>query len=104
MHRWSLLIASFMLATPAVAEPQDWLVGTWRLVSATQTENGRAKGYFGPRPLGQMMFDSNGQLSIFVSRSDLPPFRANRRASGTAAQNASVVQGIIALLWYLQFE
>ena len=96
MHRWTLLIASFMLVTPAVAEPQDWLVGTWRLVSATRIENGQAKDYFGPRPLGQMMFDANGQFSNIVSRSDLPQFRANNRASGTADENAAVVEGSIA--------
>ncbi len=96
MHRWTLLIASFMLVTPAVAEPQDWLAGTWGLVSATQIENGQAKDYFGPRPLGQMMFDANGQFSNIVSRSDLPPFRANNRVSGTADENAAVVKGSIA--------
>ena len=96
MHRWTLLIASFMLVTPAVAEPQDWLVGTWGLVSATQIENGQAKDYFGPRPLGQMMFDANGRFSNIVSHSDLPQFRANNRASGTADENAAVVKGSIA--------
>ena len=96
MHRGTLPIALSMLVTPAVAEPPNWLVGTWRLVSATHIENGQATDYFGPRPLGRMMFDANGQFANIVLRSDLPPFRANNRASGTADENAAVVKGSIA--------
>ena len=53
----------FMLPAPALAESQNWLVGAWKLVSATQTENGQTREYFGPHPLGQVIFDANGQFS-----------------------------------------
>jgi hypothetical protein len=35
-----LIASSFMLVGPALADSQNWLVGSWRVVSATQTENG----------------------------------------------------------------
>jgi hypothetical protein len=88
--------SSFMLAVPSLAESQNWLVGTWKLVSATQIENGQSKEYLGPHPLGQVIFDANGQFSDILLRSDLAKFRVNNRASGTADENAAVVKGSIA--------
>jgi hypothetical protein len=96
MHRWTLLITSFMLVTPAMAEPQSWLVGTWKLVSSIQIENGQTKENFGSHPLGQVMFDANGQFSNIVLRSDLPPFGVNNRTAGTPDENSAVVKGSIA--------
>ena len=96
MARWTFLIATLMVTSPAVAQPQNWLVGTWKLVSATQTENGQSKDYFGPRPRGQVIFEPNGQFSDMLLRSDLPRFQTNNRASGTADENAAVVKGSIA--------
>ena len=66
--------SSFILTAPALAESQNWLVGAWKLVSATQTENGQTKEYFGSHPLGQVIFDANGQFSDILLRSDLPKF------------------------------
>src|SRR4051794_32332660 len=34
MARWTFLIATLMVTSPVVAQPQNWLVGTWKLVSA----------------------------------------------------------------------
>src|SRR3954454_5706734 len=96
MARWTFLIATLMVPSPAVAQPQNWLVGTWKLVSATQTENGQSKEYFGPRARGQVIFEPNGQFSDILLRSDLPRFQTNNRASGTADENAAVVKGSIA--------
>ena len=97
MYRWLLLVASSFVPTmPALAEPQNWLVGTWKLVSATQTENGQTREYFGPRPLGQVMFGADGQFSDILLRSDLPKFHANSRSAGTADENAKTVKGSVA--------
>ena len=96
MRRWSLLITSFMLVTPAAAEPQSSLVGTWKLVSSIQIENGQTKENYGSHPLGQVMFDANGQFSNMILRSDLQPFGVNNRTSGTTDENAAVVKGSIA--------
>ena len=86
----------FMLALPSSAETQNWLVGTWKLVSATQIENGQPKEYLGPHPWGQVIFNTDGQFSDILLRSDLPKFHENNRASGTVDENAAVVKGSIA--------
>jgi Lipocalin-like domain len=98
MPSYLLLIASslIMLVGPALAESQNWLVGTWRVVSATQIENGQNRDYFGPHPLGQVKFDADGRFSNILLRSDLKRFRSNNRTTGTAEENAEVVKGSIA--------
>lgn len=95
MKRLSLLIASCLIATPALAQPANWLVGSWKLVEATQTAGGQTKEYLGPKPAGQLIFDANGQFSDIIMRSDLPKFKSNNRAKGSTEENAAVVQGSI---------
>jgi Lipocalin-like domain len=94
--RSCLLIASYLtLATPALAQSTDWLIGSWKLVQATQTENAQSRDYFGPRPLGQVMFQANGQFSDILIRSDLAPVASNNRGQATPDENAAVVKGSI---------
>lgn len=96
MTRPSLLIASCLIATPALAQqPANWLVGSWKLVEATQTEGGHTKEYLGHNPAGQLIFNANGQFSEMLMRSDLPKFKVNNRAQGSAEENAAVVRGSI---------
>src|SRR5579863_8371025 len=69
------------------------LVGTWALVSDTNTApDGRTVQPFGPTPLGIAMFDSNGHFAIVNARSDLPKFTSNNRMQGTAEENKAIVQ------------
>jgi hypothetical protein len=96
MQRPSLLIASCLIATPAVAQPTNWLVDSWKLVQATQTENGQSRDYSGPQPLGQVIFQPNGQFSDILLRSDLPKLKADNRAQDSPDENAAVVNGSIA--------
>ena len=97
MNLLVLLIASCLIATPALAQqPASWLVGSWKLVEATQTEGGQTKEYLGPKPLGQVIFEANGHFSDILMRSDLPKFKVNNRAQGSAEENAAVVHGSIA--------
>src|ERR1044071_6668353 len=68
MRHWTLIAAFIvggpvMAASPASAQPQNWLLGTWKLVSATQIENSQAKEYLGAHPLGQVIFGADGQFS-----------------------------------------
>jgi hypothetical protein len=80
---------------PAAAQSQNWLVGSWTLVSAIQTDKGKSKDYFGPRPLGQVMFGTDGRFSNILLRSDLPRFKSNNRLTGTPEEILAVVTGSI---------
>jgi hypothetical protein len=59
--RKHLLAACLLLPLPAAAQSQ--LIGSWSMVSAIQTENGQSKDYFGPHPLGQLMFGTDRRFS-----------------------------------------
>jgi hypothetical protein len=90
------LAGAMLLTTPAIAQNQNWLVGSWTLVSATETQDGRQQDYIGPHPLGQIMFDPNGQFSNVLLRGELAKFAKNNRLLGTPEENTAVVKGSIA--------
>ena len=93
--RSCLVIGSLLTATPAFAvDTSNWVVGTWTLVEAVQTETG--KPYMGTQPLGQLIFESDGRFSNILLRSDLPKFKQNNRNEGSPDENAAVVHGSIA--------
>jgi len=73
------------------------LVGTWYLVSDTNTaSDGHTVQPFGLTPQGIAIFDSNGHFAIVNARSDLPQFASNNRMHGTADENKAIVQGSLA--------
>jgi Lipocalin-like domain len=67
------------------------------LTSASQTINGQTHDYFGPHPLGQIIFTPNGRFAVILLRSDLPKFASNNRSTGTLDENSAVVRGSVAL-------
>jgi Lipocalin-like domain len=90
------LASAMLLTTPAMAQSQNWLVGSWTMVSATQTVDGRPQDYFGPHPLGQVIFGPDGHFSNILLRGDLAKFAQNNRLLGTPEENTAVVKGSIA--------
>ena len=60
------------------------------------TDKGESKDYFGPHPLGQVMFGTDGRFSNILLRSDLPRFQSNNRLTGTPDEILVVVTGSIA--------
>ena len=62
---------------------RDRFVGTWRLVSfVSHDAAGRVASTYGPRPLGLLMYDKSGHMSVQIARSD-------RSQSTSAAAQAS---------------
>ncbi len=80
----------------AVAQSAKDLVGTWNLVSVTNTQDGKKTDLFGPNPKGVLVFDANGRFTLVFLRSDLLKFTSANRATGTPEENKAVVQGSIA--------
>jgi hypothetical protein len=76
---------------------KEQLQGTWTAVAATTTDpDGKKSEQYGPNPKGMVIFDGNSRLSFILVASSLPKFASNNRATGTAGENAAVVQGSIA--------
>ena len=74
------------------------IVGTWQLVSDSNTQNGTTrKGYaFGDSPRGMIVFTGDGHYTSVNMRGDLPVMAANNRMQGTPEENKAIVQGSIA--------
>jgi len=79
-------------------DAQKQIVGTWRLVSESNTKDGVTKKgtAFGDNPKGMLMFTSDGHYSSVNTRGDLPVFTSGNRMQGTADENKAIVHGSIA--------
>jgi hypothetical protein len=87
-----------LLATPSITVAQslkDQIVGTWRLVSLYNDDQGVKRHTFGEKPVGLFVFDRSGNVSQFLSRSDLPNFAVSNRLKGTDKENREVMQGMV---------
>jgi hypothetical protein len=72
----------------------EQLIGTWTLSSFyRECPNGNRSNIMGPNPQGLRIFQSDGRMSNFVMRSDLPKFASNKPEEGTADEYRAVVHG-----------
>jgi hypothetical protein len=87
MKKW-LLSAALILsafASSAIAQTKESLVGTWRLVSHTETtDKGEVKNPDGEHPTGFLTYTADGRVSVIFTHegrkplSNLPPESAPR--------------------------
>jgi Lipocalin-like domain len=92
------LTLSGLLAVPSAAPAlglKEQIVGTWRLASIYNEENGVKQYNLGENPLGMIMFDRSGNVIQLLVKPDLPKFAAGNRLKGTDEENRAVVRGVI---------
>lgn len=103
---WDVFVALPMLALllvplmgDAVAQQKslkEQLVGTWTFVSAVNTRpDGTKFDPWGGKAVGRQIFDSTGNFSFQVIRSDVPKLASNNRLQGTADEFKAVAQGVL---------
>ncbi len=62
----------------------EQLIGVWHLVSATGLfEQGRTTALFGANPIGRLIYDQQGTVSLQITASDVPLFLSGDRQQGT---------------------
>jgi hypothetical protein len=99
MNRMYALIPATFIATaiPAhqiFAQGMKDIVGTWTAVSNETTQaNGQKIQPFGPKPVGLLMFDSEGRYALQICNSDRPKFSSNNRVQGTPEEYKTAVHG-----------
>jgi Lipocalin-like domain len=75
---------------------KDLLVGTWLLISNySESPEGNKVEITGLNPMGILMFDANGRISLQIMRSTLPKFASKKRQEGTPEENKAIVQGML---------
>src|SRR3974377_1265916 len=55
------------------------LVGTWEVVSVVNDNNGKKSEPYGSHPMGYLMFDPGGHVSLQIMRSDIPKVASNNK-------------------------
>jgi len=107
MHRRNILrvaaitaLGLALLPGGAVAQQKslkEQLIGTWTFVSALDVHpDGRKTDRWGPNPKGVLMFDANGRFSQFITRSDIPKFKAPTIDKGTPEEFKASLMNIVA--------
>jgi len=85
------------LACAVHAQTADGLVGTWQIVSITNTAaDGTITHPYGNHPTGSMIAERNGRFVLMLLDPDVPKFVSNNRVKGTAEENAAAVRGSLA--------
>jgi hypothetical protein len=74
---------------------RDQLIGTWRLISvcAIRQSDGEVKYPFGKRSVGQLMYDSAGNMSVVIMRPDRPRSSINDKFQATTEEIKSAFDG-----------
>ncbi|MEO6436923.1 MAG: lipocalin-like domain-containing protein [Tepidisphaeraceae bacterium] len=92
------LSACLFLVSPASAQSDADVVGTWSLVSSIAEKDGSKTDQFGSGAKGMLVLDSAGHFMLTIIGPELPRFASNNRAGGTPEENKAVVSKSIAMI------
>ena len=69
-------------------------VGTWKLISAiAQRPDEDSIHFFGENPYGRLMYDNNGNMSVFIMRTGRSKFASDDRMGGSAEEIKEAFEG-----------
>ena len=81
----------------------DKIIGTWKLVSwVYQNEHNETVDFFGPNPVGILMYEKSGYMNAQLMRSDRANFSSPVSLEGTAQEYTSAFNGYAA--YFGKFE
>lgn len=90
------LMATLVLAGIVHSKTPSSFVGTWNLVSIkAKYEGGEIRNAFGEAPIGQIAYDSDGNMSVFVVQTDRPLFASGDMRGGTDAEVRAAFEGFL---------
>ena len=99
MKKWILAvtIAALPLSSPTLAQSKEALVGTWKLLSFTNTtEKGDVKFLMGQKPTGFITYTADGRMSVVITAEARRPLSINDRISAPAEERAEAFATLIA--------
>ncbi len=98
MQLFSVLLLTVTLAFAEGVQPKapSPFVGTWRLVSIKAKYEGGESGYpFSPKAIGQIMYTSDGNMSVFVVQPQRPPYASGDMRGGTDSEVRAAAEGFL---------
>jgi len=77
-------------------QPDDAIVGTWRLVSwENRDADGQVTHPMGSDPIGYLFYSRDGHFSVTISRTGRRPFPADDLLGGALEDKARAVEGFV---------
>jgi hypothetical protein len=104
MTKWLLSAALILSAFPSstIAQTKEALVGTWKLVSYTTTnDKGEVEHGMGMNPIGALTYTADGRVSVFMADSERKQFFAYAGSYSLAGDKVthhieiSIFQGLV---------
>lgn len=91
------LTAALLMAggLPAQAASANKVLGTWRMVSAEITQDGKTRPAYGAQPRGMLVFTPDMHFVEVLTDASVPRFASNARGQGTDAENRAAMAGSI---------
>src|SRR5262245_8207389 len=90
-----LLIVSSAVLLSRAARAAD-LVGSWRLVANQEHRaDGRVTDVWGSDPMGRLVYDARGRMSVQLLNRHRRTFAGNDRAAGTAEETREAFVGFL---------
>ena len=89
-----LLVASASAAPPVQPNLADQLVGSWRLVTyEARRPSGEVSAIFGPSPVGRLMYDADGRMSVHIMDPRRRKFASGDRLIHTSEELTEAFDG-----------
>src|SRR5882762_9289019 len=99
MSKWIITMVFIGVASPITvfAQSKDTVVGTWKLVTATQTDSkGETKPAFGVKPTGFVTYTAEGRMMVIITTEGRKPLSVNDRIAAPATERAEAFATMVA--------
>jgi hypothetical protein len=99
MTKWIFVVVLIVMAfsSDAIAQSKDSIVGTWRLVSSTDTtDTGEVKDAYGLNPTGFLMYTADGRMMGMITYGARKPISVPDPVSAPAEERAEAFATLVA--------
>jgi hypothetical protein len=99
MNKWIMTMVFIGVASPVTvfAQAKDRVVGTWKLVTATQTDGkGETKPAFGLKPTGFVTYTADGRMMVIIPAEGRKALSVNGRIAAPATERAEAFATMVA--------
>jgi hypothetical protein len=95
-RRTVFLAAAFQQKKLSIRKLRDQFIGAWRLVSCERkSPAGEVMYPYGMDPVGRIVYDVAGRMSVHIMRRDRPKFGSDDRRKGTPEEIKAAFEGFI---------
>jgi Lipocalin-like domain len=99
------IVLSALTATAGGKKPEQAFLGSWRLETFERKTNAGEITYpYGKHPVGQLIYDTQGHMSVLIMDPDRTRFKAETSAAGTTEEKAAAFDTFLAYVGTYQID